>query len=99
MENNNIILDQGKKLSKEECNKILKDFTWLGSIIVYNKDNTSYIVIHLGEKVKKKSTNQLILEKLDNLESKVDKIDERLMKVESRLDNIESEAKKHGWNV
>ncbi len=78
----------------------------LNSIIVYNNDNTSYIIVHLGEKVKRKSTNQLILEKLDKIDERLIKVKSRLDKVESRLDNIEnnvkvlkSEAIKHGWNI
>ena len=85
---------------------ILKDLTWLSSIIVYNNDNTSYVIIHLVEKVKRKSTNQLILEKLDKNDERLTKVESRLDNVESRLDNIENdvkvlkfEARKHGLNI
>ena len=106
MDFKSIDLNNFQDLSKDEFKNITKNYFWHQIILTYNKSNELFAIIHLGEKVKRKSTNQLILEKLDKIderltkvESRLDNVESRLDRIENRMENIESEATRHGWNI
>ncbi len=99
MDFKSINLNNFQALSKDEFANITKNYSWHQVILACNKSNKLFAIIRLGEKVKKKSTNQLILERLDKIDDILNNIESKVDKIDERLNNLESEARKHGWNI
>ena len=61
------IPDNGISIKKSDFNKDLKGYAWLNCLMGYNSDNTRWYFITMEDKMEKKSRDDILLEKFNQM--------------------------------